>query len=113
MKATSSSSLDLAHAARQGLLAPSNQLMSAFAREFALAVVDLDVAPHRHPITHIVGKQCRPILAAPLVKQIGFAIKELLDLLLQQRADEAIICHSESSSRPRNSRTRSITSFFG
>ena len=39
--------------------------------------------------------------------------EEVLDLLLQQDSGQAIVRHGVSSSRPRNSRTRSMTSFFG
>src|SRR5580692_4505116 len=52
---------------------------------------EFDIAPHRHPIAYIIGNQREPVLVAPLVQQIRFAIEELLDLLLEQQAGDLLV----------------------
>ena len=49
-------------------------------------IAEFDVAPHRHPITDIVGQQTEPIVVAALVQKLGFAVEELGDFLGQQQA---------------------------
>ena len=84
--------LDLPHAAGQGLLAlvePTD--VASLAGEFALAVIEFDVAAHRHPVADIFGEQGQPFVVTPLVQEIGLAVEEILDLLLQERTGDAVI----------------------
>jgi hypothetical protein len=47
--------------------------------------------PHRHPVTDILGDQSQPILVAPLVEEIRFVIKKVLDFLFEQEAGYALV----------------------
>ena len=62
------------------------------AGQFVRLVAKLDVAAHRHPVADVVGDEGKPEVFVPsLVEQIRLAIKEILDLLFQQKAGETLV----------------------
>src|SRR6266849_5308093 len=84
--------LDLPHPTGQRVLAlvePGD--VGAGASELALALAELDVAPHWHPIADVVGEEGEPLLIAPLVEDFRLAVEELGDILRQQQAGDALV----------------------
>src|SRR5205807_1159507 len=91
---------DPAHECVLALVEPGDVL--ALAGEFALALAELDVAPHRHPVADVVGQQAQPLVVAALVEQLGLAVEKIGDLLGQQEAryPPVTITHGAAPPRP-------------
>src|SRR6266545_3712239 len=65
---------------RERLLEPVDVL--TLARELPLELAELDVASHRHPVVHVFGQECEPLLVSPLVEELCLSVQKALDLLL-------------------------------
>ncbi len=91
--------LDLLHALGQRVLALVEPVdVAVGAGELALVLAELDVAPHRHPVTDVVGEQIEPFPIAPLVEQLRLAIEEIRDLLAKQQPCDARVVLSHRAS---------------
>src|SRR6266508_6710353 len=94
---------DLLHPPRQrlfSLVEPVDVLPPA--RELPLELAELDVASHRHPVVHVFGQECEPLLVSPLVEKLGLPVKEVLDLLLEEKVCDviAVIGHAIPAGDP-------------
>ena len=92
---------DLGDTARECVLALVEPVhVRALARVLPLELAVGDVAAHRHPVARVVGEEVEPLLVASRVQQLGLAVQELLDLLLEQESGErgALVAHGAFSS---------------
>jgi hypothetical protein len=66
----------------------------AFAGELAAGLVaEFDVAPHRHPVTDIIGEQRQPLVVTALIEDFGFGVEEFGDLLGEEQPRYAGVAH--------------------
>ena len=69
----------------------------AFPRELPLQLAELHIAPHRHPVAHILGKQIQPVVIPAVIQQVGLIIQERFHVLPQQQHCQRIVGRGHSA----------------
>ena len=78
---------DLVDPSRESLLAliePTDVL--AFPGKFPVEFPKLNVSPHGHEVSNVVGKQGQPVFEAAFIQKLGFLLQKILDFLLEQQS---------------------------